>query len=313
MSRWLESSEDFQVTHAASGYAAEAYLKSGVSWQIVISDIDLPGMNGLEVLKICKQHQPEAIALMVTAHRKFDYVLEAMREQADDFLVKPLTREGLQAKVRALLDAGQSKVKAPKEIVLAVGAHPDDVEIGVGGILLNHARRGDEITILTLTCGEAGGSKAKRMLESRDAAKAIGADLRLSNLPDRSMSDGPETISVIESIIREIKPTIVYTHSANDAHQDHRAVHRASLVAARGVPNVYCYQAPSTTVDFRPSVFVNVTSQLDKKLKILKLYETQAMIRPYLKPDLIRSTAQYWARFSDYQEAEALEVVRRSA
>jgi LmbE family N-acetylglucosaminyl deacetylase/CheY-like chemotaxis protein len=313
MSRWLDASRNFHVTLAASGYAAEAYLKSGVRWDVVVTDIDLPGMSGLEVLRICKKHQPGTPVLMITAHRKFDYILEAMHEQADDFLVKPLKKEILQAKVQALIESEGTRVKAPKEMVLAIGAHPDDVEIGVGGTLLNHVRRGDEVTILTLTGGEAGGPKARRILESRHAAKAIGADLRMTDLPDRAISEGPDTISAIESVLREVKPTVVYTHSANDAHQDHRAVHRASVVAARGVPNIYCYQSPSCTVDFRPSIFINVTAQMERKLEVLRLYSTQTGIRPYLTPGHIRSTAEYWGRFSDYQAVEAFEVVRRSA
>ena len=76
----------------------------------------------------------------------------------------------------------------------------------------------------------------------------------------RTSRDGAETISIIEAAIRELHPTHVYTHSLEDTHQDHRAVHAASLVAARGVPNVYCYQTPSSTVEFKPHRFVDITA-----------------------------------------------------
>ncbi len=314
MIRWLEATGEFAVTSAASGYAAEAYLKSGVEWHAVVSDIDLPGMNGLQVLSFCKEHQPQAPVLMVTAHRKFDYALKAIQGQADDFMVKPLGKQILQAKVRELIKKKAAEnLSAPKEVVLAIGAHPDDVEIGCGGILANHAAKGHDVTILTLTGGEAGGTKSERVIESRQAAQALGAELRIYDLPDRSITEGPETISVIEEVIAEVRPTVIYTHSINDAHQDHRAVHRATMVAARGVPNVYCYQAPSTTVDFRPSLFMNVADQIEKKLDVIGVYATQTSVRAYLAPNHIRSTAEYWGRFSDYQAAEPLEVVRRTA
>lgn len=314
MGRWIEVTERYRVTHAASGYSAEAYLKSGVQWDIVVSDIDLPGMNGLEVLDLCKTVQPEAMVLMVTAHKKFDYALKAIRGQADDFLVKPMRMAFLQKKLDELMDKRRDRLRSrPSEVVLAIGAHPDDVEIGCGGILLNHSQAGDDVIILTLTGGEAGGAQDVRHGESLAAAHAIGAELRMFNLPDRSITSGPETISIIEGVIADFQPSIIYTHTSHDAHQDHRAVHDATMVAARGVPNVYCYQAPSATVDFRPSLFVDVEDQLDRKLGVIELFASQASIRPYLEPSHLRATSSYWGRFSDYRLVEPLEVVRRSA
>jgi len=62
------------------------------------------------------------------------------------------------------------------------------------------------------------------------------------------MSEGQETISVIEKIVKKVKPDIVFIPSRHDIHQDHRAVHNASLVAVRLIDEVYIYQAPSTTL-----------------------------------------------------------------
>ena len=81
----------------------------------------------------------------------------------------------------------------------------------------------------------------------------------------RASAAGVETIDIIQAAIRELQPTHVYTHCAEDTHQDHRAVHAASLVAARGVPNVYCYQAPSSTVEFRPNRFVDITEFIKRE------------------------------------------------
>ena len=313
MSRWLEVTDMYRVTHAASGYVAEAYLK-GVQWDLVVSDIDLPGMSGLEILEMCKELQPEAPVLMVTAHKKFDYALRAIRGQADDFLVKPMRMATLQSKAADLLTRARSRGPVrPKEVVVAIGAHPDDVEIGCGGILLNHSRQGDDVVIVTLTGGEAGGQPDVRHQESIRAAQAIGAELRMFDLPDRSLTSGPDTISAIESVLEEFQPSVIYTHTSHDGHQDHRAVHAATMVAARGVPNVYCYQAPSTTVDFKPSLFVDIEDQMESKLEVIGLFASQSSIRPYLQPDHLRATASYWGRFTDYRIVEPLEVIRRSA
>lgn len=314
MKRWLEAINGVVVTVADTGFAAESYLKSDVSWATIVSDIDLPGLTGLELLEACKDRHPDTPVLLVTAHRRFEYALKAIRGGAADLLVKPLRREHLQVKIRGLLAAVPfHTAREPRKTVLAIGAHPDDVEIGCGGALLMHARRGDRVTVMTMTGGEAGGEPHLRASESRAAAVALGADLHMLSLPDRSVSEGPESISEIERVVREVQPDIIYTHSLNDAHQDHRAVHRATMVASRGTPSVYCYQAPSSTVDFRPNHFVNIADAMDAKIELLELYATQHDRRAYMKPNHVRSVSEYWGRFADYAVVEAFEIAHRSA
>ena len=81
-------------------------------------------------------------------------------------------------------------------------------------------------------------------------------------------------MSIIERVVAEVNPTVVYTHSQHDRHQDHRAVHQASSVATRRVQTFACYQSPSATVDFRPNRFVPVDGFLDTKLAQLACFST---------------------------------------
>ena len=197
--------------------------------------------------------------------------------------------------------------------MLAIGAHPDDVEIGCGGILLRHRARGDQVAVLTLSGGEHGGIASERVQEAHRAAAILGARLVLGTLRDSAIPEGRETISVIEQTIREVQPTVVYTHTIHDGHQDHRSVHRATVVACRGIPNLYCYQAPSSSIDFRPTKFVEVGEFLDRKVEAIGAYRSQVVKRPYLRESLLRATAEYWGRFAQYGIAEPLEVMRESA
>src|SRR4029078_12572133 len=130
---------------------------------------------------------------------------------------------------------------------------------GCGGALAEHYDHYDVVHILTLSRGAVGGDTHAGVAEAHAASAMVGAQLKLENLPDTGIDAGAETISIIEAAIRELQATHVYTHSNEDTHQDHRAAHTASLVAARDVPNVYCYQSPSSTVDFKPSRFVDIT------------------------------------------------------
>lgn len=195
--------------------------------------------------------------------------------------------------------------------VLAIGAHPDDVEIGCGGTLAKHRDRGDVLMILTLSRGAQGGEAAQRDDEARSAAARLGATLDLRDLPDGSIGEGIETVRLLEAVIRAFAPTVVYTHTRDDTHQDHRALHAATVVAARGVPNLYCYQSPSSTVDFRPQRFVDITAHIDEKLALIGLHASQAGRRANIQPDLVVATARYWGRYAGYCLAEPFVVVRQ--
>jgi len=196
-----------------------------------------------------------------------------------------------------------------RPVVLAVGAHFDDVEIGVGGSLLRHAASGHKVVVLVLTDSSIGGNPEQRLKEGLDACVRMGAVLETAGLPDTRMTDGFETISAISAVIRRHSPTILYTHTENDVHQDHRHAARASLVAGRTVPNVYRYQTPSSTTGFLPSCFIDIDAHVERKIELLSAFHSQAG-RPYLAPDMVRASARYWGRFSNYHCVEALEVVR---
>ena len=111
----------------------------------------------------------------------------------------------------------------------------------------------------------------------------------------------------------ELRPAVIYTHSIHDVHQDHRNTHSAVMAAAPDVGRVYCYPSPSATVDFRPTRFVSIDRQLDRKLQAIALFDSQVEVRTYLEPDLIQSIARSWSRFADGRYAEAFEVIRDRA
>jgi LmbE family N-acetylglucosaminyl deacetylase/ActR/RegA family two-component response regulator len=283
-------------------------------WDLIIADVNLPGMSGLDFAEEAKRVCPLAALLILTVSVSLDTAVGALRAHADEFLTKPVNGPRLLAKVMELLAGARERKAQRREIVLAIGAHPDDVEIGCGGILLRHAARGDEVSILTLTGGEAGGVSSQRMEESQRAAELLSARLFHAELEDTSLSvsDGGVMIGTIERVIAEIKPTVVYTHSRFDVHQDHRNVHDATLVAARRVPRLYCYQAPSGSVDFHPTRFVGVDEWMERKVEVIGAYSSQVKIRRYLQEDLLRATARYWSRFGSTHYVEPLEVIRDS-
>jgi len=283
------------------------------TWDLVLTDVEMPGMSGLELLQALRRAAPDLPVVVITGHATLDYAVSALRDHADEFLQKSMSKDLLLSTVSAVVAKGRAARLARRQAVLAIGAHPDDVEIGAAGALLVHRSMGHEVSILTLSRGARGGSQATRAAESEEAARALGATLFLDDLKDTHIGEGDPTIGAIGRVVESVRPTVIYTHSPHDVHQDHRNAHRAAMVAVRGVNRVYCFQSPSATVDFRPTRFVTIDDQLEGKLEAIQAFASQTEIRRYLEPDLIESTARYWSRFGDGRYAEAFEVIREAS
>jgi two-component system response regulator HydG len=301
----------FEVTHELGSDRA-LYRIETESWDLLITDIELPGMTGLELLDRVRQRLPDLPVAVLTGNPTVDYAVSALRNSAAEFLQKPIVGADLVAKATELVAAGRAARTAGLETVLAIGAHPDDVEIGAAGTLLAHRAAGDTVAILTLSRGARGGDQAQRARESQEAADVIGARLFLDDLEDTRIAEGDPTIGVISRVVEELQPTVVYTHSIHDVHQDHRNTNRAAMVACRRIGRLYCFQSPSATVEFRPTHFVAIDDHIGRKLKAIGTFGSQA-VRDYLEPDLIASTARYWSRYCGGSHAEPFEAIRDRA
>ena len=310
----LEKRGGFEARVTADPFQAQALV---VEFQpdVVVTDIEMPGMTGLTLMEQIRQVQPDLPIIVMTAHISVDYAVAALSAQADEFLTKPVGAVELVNVAKRLAADGRANREAarPREHVLAVGAHPDDVEIGVGGILAAHRAAGDSVTILTLSRGGKGGAADDRQHESLAAAELLGARLFLEDLADTEITNTGPTVQIIERVVKEVNPTIVYTHSSHDRHQDHCAVHESTLVATRSVRTVACFQSPSSTVDFRPSRFVSIDGYTEQKLRLLDCFRSQADIRGYLEPDFVLATARYWGRFGGGTSVEPLEIIRETS
>lgn len=240
--------------------------------------------------------------------------LAVLRGKAADLAERGDSDGTVAAVIRVLRQASDSADADPREgqrRMLVIGAHPDDVEIGIGGTIHRRAEAGWDVTVLTLSHGACGGDPDRRRREAAEAARVMGARLVIEDLPDGSIVDNSSTIQTIERTVHRVQPDVVLVHSDRDTHQDHRAVHRATLVAARRVPRVACYQSPSATVNYRPNRFVELRDRdVESKLAAIDAHRSQASSRWYLEEELLRSTARYWGRFCQSRYAEPLEVIR---
>ncbi|WP_448614363.1 PIG-L deacetylase family protein [Modestobacter sp. URMC 112] len=197
--------------------------------------------------------------------------------------------------------------------VLAVGAHPDDIELGCGATLLAHAAAGDEVTMLVMTGGENGpGDDAAvvgRRAEQEQAARTLGAGLLWGGLRDCSVAADAATVAVVERAIQATDADVVYVHAPDDSHQDHRAVASATLSAARRLSRVLHFQSPST-LTFSPTTYVDVTAFLSGKLAALRAHASQVEMSAMVEPDAVVASARHWGAQARIGYAEAFAPTR---
>jgi N-acetylglucosamine malate deacetylase 1 len=175
--------------------------------------------------------------------------------------------------------------------VICIGAHPDDVEIGMGATAAKMARGGLDVLVLDLTDGEPTprGTHETRMREAAASAEALGVRRRTLDLPNRELMDTVEARKAVAEVMRAEKPRIVFAPYPVDAHPDHVAA-AAIVEAARfyskfvktdmsGEPHypakVYHYWAVHLRVLEKPSFIVEASEGLPAKMSALRCYESQ--------------------------------------
>lgn len=308
MIHWLESIPEFRVKHVSSGFAG-IDLALCSDWDLIISDIDLPDINGLELCRQAKTEQPSIPVLLTTGHEGIDYPLKAIEYHIDDFLLKPFGKTTLLDKTKNLLEKSRIEKTKNQVRVLAIGALPEDIEIGCGGSLLKHKANGDKICILTMSSGNNTDKSGNGVDPLTEVAKILRSKLITGNLDNQKIFDNSETINLIKKAIDLFKPTVIYTHSINDSHQNHHNIHLATIVAAQQVPSIYCYQSSTTTSDFEPGFFVDISVYLNEKIKLISFYPDD--INNQLPNEtIIRSMANFWGKCCNSNNIEALEIVR---
>jgi len=206
-----------------------------------------------------------------------------------------------------------------KRKILAIGAHPDDIEIGCAGTLLTFSRQGFDIYYIIASLGEKcdvniaeqNSLMERRKAESKKAADYIGVkDIKYLMLPDTFIEHNGMVVDSIEKIIESVEPEIIFTHTLNDKHQDHKNVGYATISACRRTKtNILHYETPSTAQSFNPVVFSDISSMIEEKINILKGFTSQNE-KIYLDNEAIIGLARYRGHTSGSKYAETFEVSR---
>ncbi len=159
--------------------------------------------------------------------------------------------------------------------ILAIGAHPDDIELGCAGTLLKYVRGGHNVYYLIMSEGSCGGDAQERVREQEAAAARLGVrKVFWGKCVDTQFQVSREMVTYIEQVCSDVKPDEVYVNYANDSHQDHRALAKAVISATRYIPRVLWYE-DYTSQDFNPEIFVDIADVIDEKVEVLLMHASQ--------------------------------------
>jgi LmbE family N-acetylglucosaminyl deacetylase len=197
--------------------------------------------------------------------------------------------------------------------VLALGAHPDDIEYGCGGMLAKYAERGHDVFLWVASDGELGGDGNIRRQEQADSALIMGVrEVFWGDYPDTEIPLNRELIVRLEQVLRQVKPRMIFVNYPDDTHQDHRNLAQGTLSATRYVPNFLFYEGP-TTQNFTPNCFTDIEKVLDKKLACLEAHRSQVAktnIEDLTILELAVSSANFRGIQGRVKYAEAFQSVR---
>ena len=206
-----------------------------------------------------------------------------------------------------------------KQVVLALGAHPDDIEIGMGGTVAKLVGMGYDVNLVIATLPNfvETDTKEERKKESTISAKVMGCKTpQFLDLSPEEIIFNRKFVTQIDRIIRNYNPDAIFTQWIGDSHQDHQALTKAVIAAARDSNNVFMYE---TTIPggisetaFRPQLYVDVTETLDSKRNALDCFDSQKVRCGHLWVDAIVGRCSYRGYQINTKYAEAFEVIKVS-
>jgi len=217
------------------------------------------------------------------------------------------------------------------QTVLCVAPHPDDETLGCGGTLLRHIDMGDAVHWYIFSEMREPNFTQVAIQKRKEEIKAVA-----KNFGFKSVSVGPfecarldtypisDLVDDVGSIVKELKPDIIYLPYRDDAHSDHKAVFDSTVACAKwfrfpSVKSVRAYETVSETefglkparVGFRPNLWMDVSAYMERKIEIMRLYESEIKPHPFPRSeDNLRALATIRGASSGFVAAEAFEILK---
>ncbi|MDR3044996.1 MAG: PIG-L family deacetylase [Desulfovibrio sp.] len=203
--------------------------------------------------------------------------------------------------------------------ILAVGAHFDDVELGCSGTLMNHVRKGDNVTLLVLTSSgymDPNGNMVRSddiaLAEGRAAAAIMGAELLTLDYRTFYLPFNEEVTMSLNKLIKDREIDTVYCHWIHDLHRDHQCAAQNTIMASRHVPRVLMYRSNhyDTPHTFAGNIYSDISGVMDRKIEVIKSHKSELERVRYQWVDFFTRLNSNDGQKIGVDYAECFEIVR---
>lgn len=209
--------------------------------------------------------------------------------------------------------------------ILFLFAHPDDEAYGPAGTIYKLTQAGHKVTIACMCQGDRPGAAkvaTARQKAFKKSCNLLGAKYAMFDGHDCHL-EYHETLEKMERLVENLTPEVVYTHTSNDIHKDHRLVAECALVACRPKPEssvkklITCEMPSSTDWSFgqfggvfEPNTYVDVSMEIYKKQQVMSLYQTETYAYPDARSlESMESLAMYRGKQVGVHRAEAFKLI----
>lgn len=299
---------DFKVTHTQDGDQA-VHLIETEKWDLLITDLNLPGTDGFAIIRKLRQISPSTPILVTTGYTQAQYEEQALRAGADQVLIKPLTQNEFVSRVWSMIEQRDTPVYDDSDVVLAIEGKLGDAEMGCGGTMMRAVEEGRTVVLVPLL-RSAEDASPEELKAAMIAANVLGVELRV----DRTLfGDHAAQKDLIERTLNELRPTTVYIPAPDDRDPSRREASDIGRELSEEVETVLGYETATTGLEFVPGRFIDVRKQMVIKMEALAAYQSVGAARVDLRPRMAQAYARYWGRFMDFTEVEAFEKIRGEA
>ena len=196
--------------------------------------------------------------------------------------------------------------------VVVFGAHPDDMEIGMGGTIAKHVHLGDAVLMAVVAVPS---QQDRRRKEAEHGAEILGAQLLSLDIPAEELEYNRTLIRRVDAILEDFAPDLIYTHWDQDSHQDHNTISRAVISAARKNRSsllMYEQTIPGGIVPggFKAQSFVDISDFIEAKVRSIMAHQSQHEANGDGWLQGVRGRAMYRGYQINVAYAEAFEVVK---
>lgn len=212
-----------------------------------------------------------------------------------------------------------------KQNILCIGAHPDDIELAMGGTCLKLRSEGHRVKILDLTNGEPtpDGSVEKRLAEAQKAAELLDCERETLPLPNRYLEANLENRRLLAEKIRLFQPDMMFTHYGEDNHPDHMAAFqlvkearfhaKLSKTDMAGEPwycqRLFCFYPYHQKLVMPPDFCVDISPVFEKKKELMKCFQSQfgRLGLEYME-NVLDQYNGFWGQMSYVRHAEPFKT-----